>query len=216
MKRVISWIVCTGLLYGCATSTITGFRDPDFPSKSFNSIVVFAHGMALEAAALVENQICDKITPTGCHSGESVLPPTRQYTPEEVKKYLTNSGADGVLIVALVGDRSETRYFGTVSNSTAFGNFSHSGSVNFYGNNALWGGRSVGTIASQTISTPIYGHSRTALGQLGLFDLGSGSIVWIGEISVKGKGLLNITDKAFIGSATTEIAQKLREYRLIR
>lgn len=217
MRRLIFLLLCLPVLSGCgAISKITAFKDPAYSSKSFGTIVVFAQGMTFEAAVLVERQICERVAPTNCVSGKSILPPTRQYTPEEVQSHLSDTRADGALIVVLVDDKSETRYFGNFTHSTSYGRANTYGSINFYGNNAFWSGKSYASMGTQTISTPMYGHSRIAFGQLGLFELSSGNIAWIGEISVKGKGRLNVTDKAFIDSATIEIAKELKAAGLIK
>ena len=122
------------VLSGCVTSTVTAFRDPAFATKRFGSIVVIAQGMTLENEVEVERQICVKIAPTPCISGKSILPPTRQYTAEEVEQYLARSGADGILLIGLLSDQSDTRYAGTVTTGSA------SGTMNFYGNSAYWSG----------------------------------------------------------------------------
>jgi hypothetical protein len=172
--------------------------------------------MSLAAAVEVENQVCGNLYPTLCASGKSILPPTRQYTSNEVQKYLTHSLIDGVLFIALVDDRSETRYFGSITNTTAQGFAKTSGKINFFGNSAFWSSNTHGSASSQTVSTPIYSHSRIAFGQLGLFERKSGNIVWRGEIKVEGQGLYNVTDEAFIESATAKIAYELKTAELIK
>ena len=215
MNRIALFIWLGLVLSGCATSRVTAFRDPAFATKRFEAIIVFAEGMALDAAVEVERQICVKVAPTPCASGKSVLPPTRQYTANEVEQYLSRTGADGVLFIALVSDQSDTRYFGTITTSSASGSAYSSGTMNFYGNSAFWSGTSYGSVTGQSVSTPIYGFSRVAFGQLGLFDRASGNIAWRGEIRVEGQGLLNITDSAFISSVTSKIARELKSSGLV-
>lgn len=202
--RRIAVVVVGFILSGCAHSEVTAFRDLAFATKQFESIVVFAQGMTLDNAVEFERQLCAKVAPTPCVSGQSVLPPTRQYTAEEVQHYLAQSGADGILFLGLVSDQLDVRYLGTVTSSSS------SGTVNFYGNSAYWSG------TGQSVSTPVYGYTRVAFGQLALFDLASGDIAWRGEIEVTGQGKWwNRTDSTFISSATTKIARELKETRLI-
>ena len=215
MRRITCFLISACLLSGCATSKITAFRDPDFATKQFTALVVFAQGMALDASVEVERLICEKLAPTPCVSGKSVLPPTRQYTPAEVEKYLQASGADAVFIIALVADQSDTRYFGTITTSSASASATSSGSMNFYGNTAFWSGAAYGSASGQSVSMPVYGYSRVAFGQLGLFDRPTGNIAWRGEIRVEGRGLLNVTDSAFISSATSKIARELKAAGLV-
>lgn len=215
MRRIACLLISACLLSGCATSKITAFRDPAFATKQFTALVVFAQGMALDASVEVERLICEKVAPTPCVSGKSVLPPTRQYTADEVEKYLQASGADAVLIIALVADQSDTRYFGTITTSSTSASATASGSMNFYGNTAYWNGAAYGSASGQSVSTPLYGYSRVAFGQLGLFDRLTGNVAWRGEIRVQGNGLLNVTDSAFISSATSKIAHELKAAGLV-
>lgn len=214
--KIISLVLVTCMLAACATSRITAFRDPAYLTTRFEKIVVFGLGMNLDAAVGVERQICQKLAPTPCLPGKSILPPTRAYSSDEAAEYLRRSGADAILIAALVSDRSDTRYFGTYTTSTASASTNASGTINFYGNTAFWSGLSQGSAFGQTISTPIYGYSRVAFGQLGLFDRATGSIAWRGEIRIEGRGLLNITDDVFISSATSKIADEIKSAGLTK
>ncbi len=57
MSRVAMVLSVGLLLSGCATSKITAFRDLAFATKRFESIVVFAQGMALDGQVEVERQV---------------------------------------------------------------------------------------------------------------------------------------------------------------
>jgi hypothetical protein len=201
---ILILLLAAVVLPGCTTSTVTAFRDPAYETARFSRLAVFAHGMNLGAVVQVERQVCQKVAPTPCRSGRSILPPTREYSVEAAAQFLDRSGVDAVLVAALVSDQSETRYFGTITTSTA--------TLNFYGNTALW----TGVASVRSVSTPTYGYSRVAFGQLGLFDRATGNIVWRGEIRVTGQGALSTTDDAFIGSATSQIAAELKAAGLVR
>jgi hypothetical protein len=172
--------------------------------------------MTLEAAAEAERLMCEKMAPTPCIPGKTILPPTRPYTAEEVQEYLGRTNVDAVLIAALVADQSDTQYFGTVTSSNASAVGSASGTMNFYGNTAYWNGSSYSSASAQSVSTPIYGFSRLAFGQLGIFERATGSIAWRGEMKISGRGLLNTSDSAFIDSATSKIAKDLKASGLLK
>lgn len=212
-----AWLFLVSLtLAGCASTKITGFRDLNHSSTQFSSIAVFAQGMMLEAAVEAERLMCKKLAPTPCISGKTVLPPTRSYTPEEVEEHLGRANVDAVLIAALVADQSDTQYFGTVTSTSVSAVGGSSGTMNFYGNAAYWNGASYASASGQSVSTPMYGFSRLAFGQLGLFERATGSIAWRGEMKISGRGLLNITDSAFIDSATSKIAKDLKASGLLK
>lgn len=203
------------LAAGCTTSQVTAFRDSAYTAARFDRLAVFALGMNFAATVAVERQLCQKLAPTPCVPGSSILPPTRRYSADEAARYLEGSGADAVLLAALVSDQSDTRYFGTVTSSTASGSSTTTGTVNLYGTYGVLNTSSYGTASVRTVSTPIYGYSRVAFGQLGLFERASGGLVWRGEIRIAGQGLLSITDDAFISSATSKVADELKAAGLV-
>jgi hypothetical protein len=203
------------LVAGCTTSQVTAFRDPAYTAARFDRLAVFALGMNLGATVAVERQLCQKLAPTGCVLGSSILPPTRAYTADEAARYLEGSGADAVLLASLVADRADTRYFGTVTSSQASGSSTTTGTVNLYGTYGVLNASSYGSATVRSVSTPTYGYSRVAFGQLGLFERASGNLAWRGEIRVSGQGLLSITDEAFINSATSKVVEELRAAGLV-
>ncbi len=203
------------MLSGCATSTITAFKDPAFSDAHYSTVVVAATGMTLAATVEVERQLCKKLTPTICFRGSSLLPPTRNYTKAEVSDALTKNSIEAALIVSLKGDKANSQYLSTINNSTANAYVNTTGGANYYGNNALYNSQSYGSASEQTTSTPIYGFSRVAFGELTLVDEKSGKIAWSGEIRIEGQGTANVTDSAFIDSAATKISNELKASLLI-
>ncbi|HET9982769.1 MAG TPA: hypothetical protein VFQ38_04265 [Longimicrobiales bacterium] len=195
---------------------MTAFRDPVYANAQFSKVIVFGRGMHLEAATEVERQLCRKLAPTPCVPGTSVLPPTRAYSADEVNERLAYSGADGVLIVSLVADAADTRYVGTLTNSSASATGTSSGTANLYGNTAYWRGTSSAYASSSTVSTPVYNYSREARALLAFYERRNGSMVWSGELRTSGKGILSVSDGQFIRSATSKIASDVKAARLLR
>lgn len=219
LRLAIGLLVCAALA-GCgATSKVTAFRDPAYQTTTYGRIGVFAVGTTLEAGVEIERMICAQVAPSPCVPGKSVLPPTRDYPADEVQSYLSRAGVDGVLIVALVADQSDTTYLGstTFANAQASGTATTTGNLNLYGNSAYWSGTTVSnaTASGQATTMPIYNFTRVAFGQLALFDRASGDVAWRGEIKVSGSGLINITDAAFIKSAAAKIATELKATQLV-
>jgi hypothetical protein len=219
MRRITCLLISAYLLSGCATTKITASRNPSFATKQFTSIVVFAHGMAPAYCIVFEKQMCVDFAPIPCQPGTSVLPPTRQYrlyTADQVEKYLKNSGADAILVIARVRDQSETRYFGTMADLSSSASTTASGSINFYRNANLWGGieGDLGVGALETIPGTTY--SGVAFGQVGLFDRQSGDIVWLGKMLVGGRSIDSIQPEAFMYSSTLKIARELKASGLVK
>lgn len=140
MWRTTCLLLALFSLCACATSKVTAFRDPAYTAARFGSIAVFSQGTALDASVEVERQLCAKLSPTPCTMGKSILPPTRAYSADEALRHLEESGVDAVLITVLVSDQSDTRYFGTITTSTASASATTTGAINLYGNTAFWNG----------------------------------------------------------------------------
>ena len=216
MRRIACLLISLFLLSACATSKITAYRNPEFATRQFTSLVVFVHGMAPMYGIEFERQICKELAPTPCNPGTSVLPPTRQYkfyTADEVEKYLKDSGADAILVMVRVDDQSDTRYFGTISDLSSSASATASGSLNFYRNVALWGGAD-DSVQRALQSRP--GYQGVAYGQLGLFDRQSCTVAWLGKIMVGRRSIDSITPKAFMYSATVKIARELKAAGLVK
>lgn len=200
---------------GCASATLTAFRDPAFADRRFERIAVFAVGMYLDNAVAVENQVCANVAPSPCVSGKSVLPPTRAYSDGEIREYLANARVDGVLIVALTDDQTASQYLRSIVSGSASTVGTQSGRMSIYGNNAYWSGVAQTNTSARTVATPVYGYRRTAFAAVGLFDRQTGNIAWRGDMRVSGQGALNVTDGVFISAASKEIAYRLKSAQLI-
>ncbi|HXY54137.1 MAG TPA: hypothetical protein VEM40_05625 [Nitrospirota bacterium] len=210
MRRFTCLLISAFLLSGCATAKITAYRNPEFATRQFTALVVFAHGMAPRYGIEFERQMCKELAPTPCNPGTSVLPPTIQakfYTADEVAKYLQDSGADAILVVVRVDDQSETQYFGTISDLSSSASATASGSLNFYKNVALWGGADDSVLRALESKS---GYQGVAYGQLGLFDRQSGNIAWLGKTMVGGRSIDSTTPEAFMYATTSKIARELK------
>lgn len=199
----------------CARSRLTAFRDPSAPAAGYVRVAVFALGMELANEVEVERQLCARLTPTPCVPGKSVVPPIRMYSKEEVTELLGRAGVDGVLLVTLVADRSQSTYLGTTTSTTGQASTAATGNANLYGNAAYWSGTAQTTIATQSTSTDQYVTTRAAVADVGLYNRVTGLVSWRGELKVSSHGVL-ATDGAFIRSATARITKELRTQRLVR
>lgn len=196
------------LANGCATSSVTAFRDPNYQEAVFQNIAVISFGMTFEGASKMERGVCSKIAPVPCIGGKDIFPPTREYSNEEIATTLKNRNFDAVLAIILTEDESATAYVGTITSATgaASTTASASGSGNFATVNANT------QFAGSAVSTPMYETTRMAFGELALIDLTKGAIAWRGQIKTSGKGgFLSTSDSAFLLSATGEISSQIKQ-----
>ena len=91
------------VLASCATTSLTSVRDPAFQGRAFQRIVVVAPFTDLEKKATAENAFVAALQRQGAQAvpGMTVLPPTRDYSNDDINAALQAAGASGVLFVTL-------------------------------------------------------------------------------------------------------------------
>ncbi len=199
---------------GCATTTLTAFRDSAHPKTRFEKVAIFALGMRLDAAVEVERQVCARLAPRPCAEGKVLFPPTRRYSPEEAQEQLRSAAVDGVLIIALLADQADSKYVGAWTSGTSTQSTTSTGTINLYGNTAYWSGVATTTGTANAVSLPAYRTDRLALAHVALFERSTGSLAWGGELKVTGSAMAS-TDKEFIRAATARVAAELKALQLV-
>jgi hypothetical protein len=218
MKRMlaVAWLLMLG---GCATTHVTAFRDPAFAGRQYNNLAIFVVGTSLSARQELEQRVCERVAPTACSIGVSVLPPVRDYARDEMAEYIRQSGADAVVLLTVGVDRSQSGVAGyySLSNAQASTTANTTGTINSYGNTATYQGiTNANTYATgQTTTIPIMYYSRAAVGDVQLFDVSSGRVAWKGEMQTSGQGMIATSDDAFISSEASKLAEELRSAGLI-
>ncbi|MFC4259072.1 hypothetical protein ACFOZ5_08535 [Marinobacter lacisalsi] len=192
MRGLIA-VVLAGLLAGCASTSITGYSDPDYRDSQYDSVVVVAEGAGLERAARLEGGICEKFQSKGitCAPFNQMFPPTRSHPADEVFTALNHKDI-GALVVLLSGaDQSSARNIG----------YQTFGSANVYGNQ----------VTGQSSSMALTAFSRQAHARIVLVDADTRETAWLGDARTEGSGAVNVTESAFASSLTTEVVRALVE-----
>lgn len=181
------------LVSGCASTSITGYSDPEYRTAQYDSVVVVAENAGLERAARLEGGICEQFQNAGvtCTPFHQVFPPTRSHPADKVFPALQEKGI-GALVVLLSGaDQSSARDIG----SQTFG------SANVYGNQ----------VSGQSSSVAITAFSRQAHARIVVVDSATRDTVWLGDARTEGSGAVNVTESAFASSLTKEAVRALME-----
>lgn len=192
MKTNLLFLIFIALiLYGCASTKITGYSDPAYASKTYRSTVVFASNVGLEKAAELEGAICNNFRSNGikCSPFQLMFPPTRQHSADYVFKNVQEKGFDSVLILTAGGDYSSSQVFG----------YQSYGSATAYGNQAY----------GQSSSYALRAYSRQSYIRATLVDGSSREIAWLGDAKTGGQGMVNVTDSAFNSSVSSKLVSSL-------
>jgi hypothetical protein len=119
LKTKVGLILGLVLITGCATTSISSFRDPSFVGKRFQRILVVAPFADLESRTKAESAFVEGLAKYAVEGISSilVLMPTRTYTSEDLSKLLSENQIDGVLLVTLT-DAYTTQTYVPGSSST--------------------------------------------------------------------------------------------------
>lgn len=129
--RVLRLLILVLLvLVGCGARTrLTSVRDPDFLEKSFSAPAVFVDTDSLEWREQLEAALVQHLSNKGvvALASNKVLPPTRNYAPEERLKVLRASGIDSLILIS--GETGVERVYIPVTSSTTHTSVTVSGGV---------------------------------------------------------------------------------------
>ncbi len=105
MRRTLRLILLSFTVwgYGCASTDITGFRDPAFKDASYNDVVVMARSGDLMWEKSTETRFVECLSKRKIHARPStdIFPPTRQIEAQEILKKLSEEGVGALLFVGL-------------------------------------------------------------------------------------------------------------------
>jgi hypothetical protein len=216
-------VVLLPVLASCAETRVSAYRDTAYPATRYEHLLVMAPASDLATQEDLERAICARIAPTPCTMSLHVLPPTREWTEEDMTQRIAASGADGFLLIGTKSDRSVEKVIGyqTQSFSSGSGTTVVNGQGNVYAhqNTASWNARATATSSysgqTSSYSMPITLYLRNSGGKVQLMDVSRHQVVWAGTFKTAGNGVFAITDSAFISSQSKTVALELRRAGLI-
>lgn len=191
MKGVLKVILLTGVVTGCANTKITSFVDPDYKGKVFKRLLVSSPNLNHAYSQMLQSKICKKLTKyeTSCIEKLRALPPTRDYSQEDILKYIEKNKIDGYLMVYFANGDQQTNQVGSFS----------------YGNASIYGN----TMFGSSVSMPMYSTNRTDNYNLVLIDTEKHSKAWVGGAVTSGSGSAVVTHESFTNSLSSEIVNNL-------
>lgn len=190
MRRTL-WLAVLGLS-ACATTTITGFSDPDYRGKPYKNFVVVTPNLNLEYSSLLQGKVCNALQTRNisCARGLDLFPPTRTFDTAAIVRVLMEKNIDAYLLLTYGGGSTQSDLIGTM----------HYGNASVYGN----------TISAYGSSIPIRSFSRSDGYSVVLIDTQTHNKAWVGGTKTQAQGFANITDDVFTNSLGEQLAAELR------
>lgn len=101
-RRLVIWALLAFVVAGCAKTRLTRVQDPDYSGRSFGAPAIFAETADLQRRQLLEEALAAELGHRGVKARSSIelLPPAREYTPQERFDTLQRAGVDSLIVVA--------------------------------------------------------------------------------------------------------------------
>jgi hypothetical protein len=195
------WGWCLLFVTGCASTSMTSFRDPSFATKAFHRILIVSPFADLESRTKSESRFVECFSRYAVEGISSirVFMPTRTYTNEELSKLLSENGIDGVLLVTLADAYTAQTYVPT--SSSTYGQATLSGNtINYSAYTQQYGG--------YYISKPRVRYD------LRLYDVSTGNTAWVASSLTRGNAFARFD--TLIGSLADTAVEKLKADRLLK
>lgn len=170
-------------LFGCASTRMTSFKDPDYQNTEFKRILVVANTNDLEDRQKLEFKMVEAFSEAGVYALESykLFPPTRELTDEEKVDLLLKNDIDAFISIS-VGESGVSEVYVPQTSSTT----KTKGEVNVYGNTARYKEKSTTTYqGGYTLNKP-WAEFETKL-----YDVSNGQMAWIASSFTGGNAYAN-------------------------
>jgi hypothetical protein len=208
MKKMSFLLVI--FLSGCAHTNIDSLTDPAYRNKFFEHILVLPNIRDIAIAKNVEESYLSSFWDKGIDaiSGLSLIPPTRDYSADELKSVCTAHGVDAILFVTIdaAGSTSEYVHLGsTPSKTTTTGRAEVVGNgLNYSENSETSPGREIGVDLDKFWAS----HS------VSLIDASNLAVAWIATSHTSGTAYASFS--TLMGSQASAAVEKLTEDRIVQ
>ena len=156
-KKLFMTCVLFGfLMNGCTSTSVTGvWQKSDYSGQPLRSLLVVALTGDNSNKTLWENIMADRLVQNGVPATPSIrsFPGDPEVTKEEIIKYITREGIEGVLVTRLVDTRKEEVYY-----PPSGGAYGYGGGYGYYNRFDSYYPR-----AYDRVSTPGYSTTHTTI-----------------------------------------------------
>jgi hypothetical protein len=195
--KTILLLLLASILSACIQSETESFTDPEYKAVKFQRIVLNLSSLPVATRIEAEKILIERLKEAGFEAVKisDLLPPTRNYDPEEARSIIANSGIDYMLAINVLDD---------TSSSSVAGIYSYG-----YGNASAYGNRAYAN--ANTMAVPIVAaKGQTALRAI-IFDVKTGQSAWVANMVVKASGTAFVGNvQAIAHSAIGSIIDKLK------
>jgi hypothetical protein len=171
---LVSLLLSTLVLAGCQTTALqSAWYDPTFTGGPMHGITVVAAGLNVANRRLAEDIFSQRLRALGVHAapGWEVVPDEARSAPEPFTEALRRSGAEGVLVIRVLGVDTRTQVATMMVTTT----------VPTWGG-TMWGPGWGSTSVWATTTVPVTSVSQynLVMVETSLYEVSTGRLVWSG------------------------------------
>ena len=198
MRLILTVIAASFMLSACITTSVKSYSDSDFKATRVSKILIDLSQMPPSNKDEVEAPLLEKMKLAGVAATPifSLIPPTKEYSAEQVKALIMQGAYDAILTIQITGDKSQSTYVGSTS-YTNINAYAYGSRVNANANG---------------FSTPIVAARGVTNFRATLFDPATGKKIWVADLSSEAKGTAFVgkSDK-IAADAADALVKKLKE-----
>ena len=209
LATMVSLLLVTLVLAGCQTTSLqSAWFDPNFTGGPMHRIAVVAVGVNFANRRLTEDVFAQRLRDLGVDgaAGWTVIPDTARDAPEPFTEAVRKSGAEGLLMVRLLGVDTRTQV-----STTMVPTMGPTWGGPMWGPG--WGGSWGGTSVWGPTMVPVTQVSQynLAMVETSLYEVATGRVIWSGNTQT-----LNPSDfQRDVGGFADVIIRELRARGLI-
>ena len=168
LATTVSLLLVTLVLAGCQTTSLqSAWYDPTFTGGPMHRITVVAAGLTPANRRLAEDIFSQRLGALGVHSapGWAVVSDEARNAPEPFTEALRRSGAEGVLVIRVLGVDTRTQVNTMMVTTTT----------------PVWGAPGWGGVwATTTVPVTQVSQYALVLVETSLYEVSTGRLVWSG------------------------------------
>lgn len=192
------------LILCCASTKMTSFVDPSYSDVTYKHLLIIYPSVDLDEKHTAENIYRDKFAKQGISIdiGIELLPPTREFSIDELDSIFSDHQIDGVLIVSFEDAWTKESYIPKSQSSST------KGSASVIGNSIFYKGKTkTTTYGGYTVSKPRVQFTTT------LYDTKTYDIAWKASSTTKGNAKASY--KTLINSLAETTITDLLKYQML-
>jgi hypothetical protein len=195
---------------GCVTTQVKGYTDSKYRGAIIGSVAVLANSQDVGLSEAIESGLESSLKQYGVRTvrSQTILPPTRAYTEQEIRDSLTGNGIAALLIVNIAGSETSSETIGYNTFGTATATTYGSAYATGY-NSAYYSGSTGITGSSQTYAVKRF--DRNTIASSTLYDVQTGDVMWTSNSETKAGGALYMSDDTTGGDLAESIVKSLAE-----